>query len=204
MKVEIGFLALAFLGGMATQDQLDGERIEWIDYGEDIMGNPEFMKDWIASATPGAEHKKLAAHAGKWNVGGKMWMEPEGEPMASVGTSEIRMVLGGRFQIEEFNSEFMGQPFEGMLIQGYSNLHEQSFHIWIDNMSTWPSIAWGARGEDGVIATEGKMYDVMTPAGRPTRTRQIDNKDGSRTMEMFDTIQDGTQFKVMEYIYSRE
>lgn len=204
MKAEISFLTLAFLGGMFAQKQMTPEEVEWKDFGENPMANPEFMKEWQASGTPGEAHAQLAKTAGEFTVDGKMWMGPGQDAMPTTATASRKMVLGGRYLIEEYKSDFMGMPFEGMLIQGYDNLHGENFSIWIDSMSTWPSISHGKWNDEGVLDLHGVMHDVMTPNGRPTRSTVTKGADGGGTMSMFDTLPDGGEFKVMELNYTRK
>ena len=61
------------------------------------MSQDEMMKAWIAYGTPGAEHKTLEAMAGSWDVSTKMWMAPGAPPQEVSGTSENKMILGGRY-----------------------------------------------------------------------------------------------------------
>lgn len=204
MKIEIGALFLAFAGGMVVQDRMSPEDIVWKDYGEDPMANPQFMTDWTASAAVGEQHELLAKSAGEFDVKGKMWMSPDAEPMAMVATAKRHMILGGRYLVEEFKSDFMGMPFEGMMIQGYDNLAKEPFAIWIDSMSTWPSISRGKQGEDGVMHLEGIMKDVMTPGGRPSRSEVVDTEDGGGVMRMFDSLPGGGEYEVMELTYERK
>ncbi len=203
MRTEIGFILAAFLGGMAVQDRAADDKVVWVDYGANPMANPAFMKDTGAAAAPGKEHKLMAKGVGSWDVDAKMWMGPAGPPMPSVGKSEHHTILGGRYMIQEYKSSFMGMSFEGMLIQGYSNLHKKNVSIWLDSMSTWPSISWGMRDEEGVVESKGTTYDVMTPGGRPTRSRVVEKEDGTFVLELYDSLPDGGDFKVMEMTYSR-
>ncbi len=204
MKLEIGALFLAFLGGMVVQDRMTPDQVKWKDYGEDPMANPQFMADWTASAATGEHHEHLAKSVGEFDVAGKMWMSPDAEPMQSTATAKRRTVLGGRYLIEEYKSEFMGMDFEGMLIQGYDNLAQEPFSIWIDSMSTWPAFARGEKGEDGVVEFRGVMKDVMTPGGRPSRSNMRNTANGGCVMSMYDTVPGGGEYKVMELTYTKK
>ena len=204
MKLELGWIALAFFGGMVAQDQMAADDVVWVDYGENPMENPKFMEAWQAAATPGAEHKRMAAMAGDWVVDSSMWMAPGAPPMTSKGTSTCQMVLGGRYLIENYKSEFMGEAFEGMLIQGYDNLQKRNFNIWIDNLSTWPTIAMGQTNDKGVSEMGGVMYDLSTPAGRPFRQVIDASRVDATKFEMFDSTPDGSEFRMMQMDYKRK
>lgn len=204
MKVELGFVVVAFFGGALVQDQVSGDGVKWVDYGENPMANPEFMKDWTASAAPGDEHKKMEDYAGEWDVETKMWMVPGTEAMPGTAEAKSHLILGGRYLLTEYKSDFMGMPYEGFLVQGYSNLQNQNFSIWMDSMGTVPSIAWGQRDDTGTLETTGTMVDVMTPGGRPTRSIGKDHGKDQFSYDMYDSLPDGSEWKVMELVYSRK
>ena len=175
----------------------------WVDYGESPMENPQFLEDMTAAGMPGDEHMALAKRAGSWRVEGRMWMEPGGEPMPMTATARTEVILGGRYTVEEYKSDFMGQPFEGRLLQGYDNLTEQYWSVWTDNMSTGAWMSYGKKTAEGRYEYEGTAKDIMTPEGRPTRMVITVARDGGYTMEMFDSRPDGSEFRSMELNYRR-
>lgn len=203
MKVDIGFVVLALFGGMVAQDQMSAQDVQWKDYGEDPMANPQFMQDWMAAGAVGEHHKELQATVGTYEVAGKMWMAPDAEAMPSTATATRKSILGGRYVVEEYKSSFMGMPFEGMLVQGYDNLSQEYVTVWMDSMSTWPSISRGKARADGVIELGGTMKDVMTPGGRPSRTTLQETEGGGCVMSMYDSMPEG-EFKVMELSYTKK
>ena len=179
------------------------EHVDWVDYGEDPMQNPQYMADMAAAGTPGAEHAALANRAGSWNVTGKMWMEPGAEPMPMPATATTKVLLGGRYVVEEFKSDFMGMPFEGRLTQGFDNISGEYWSLWTDNMSTGYFISRGTETAPGHVEFHGTAKDILTPNGRPVRMTTTDNGDGSYTMKMFDTRGDGGEYQSMELHYTR-
>ncbi len=204
MKVDIGFVVLALFGGMVAQDQMSAQDVKWKDYGEDPMANPKFMTDMIAAGAVGEPHKTLQETAGTFEVAGEYWMGPEAPAMPSTATSTRKSLLGGRFLMEEYESSFMGQPFHGVLIQGYDNLAGEHVSIWLDSMSTWPWLSRGKMGDDGTIQYTGTMKDVLTPGGRPSRSTIAPHEDGGWTMAMFDSTPKGEEFKMMELHYTEK
>src|SRR5689334_14429016 len=85
------------------------------------MDMQAMMEAYSKLATPGAPHRLLARMAGSWNARIKSWVEPDLPPTESVGTCEQKMVLEGRFLQQEFSSEMMGNPFNGIGFMGYDN-----------------------------------------------------------------------------------
>lgn len=179
------------------------ERVEWVDYGEDPMQNPQYMTDMTAAGAPGSQHEALARHAGSWKVEGKVWMEPGADPVPMQATAEVEVLFDGRYIVEEFKSDFMGMPFEGHLMQGYDNLNQQYWTLWTDNMSTGYMLSHGTETSPGKIELAGTAIDLLTPKGRPFRMTTTDNGDGSFTMKMFDTRKIGGEFQSMELLYTR-
>lgn len=203
MKLEIGLVVMAFFGGMVVQDSMSADEVEWADYGENPMLNPQFMQDFMAAGTPGAEHKALVSTAGEYTVDQKMWMAPGMDAEEATASAKRESVLGGRYLIEYYESSFGGMPFEGMLIQGYDNMAEEHFTIWMDSFSTWPSLSRGEMGEDGKLTLGGIVRDVTTPKGRPMRTEVTTSGDGKSVSTMYDTSKQG-EFKMMELVYTKK
>lgn len=195
-------LSLSFALAIASCNSVS-QNVDWVDYGADPMQNPQYMQDMMAAGAPGAEHKAMADRAGTWKVEGMMWMAPDTEAMPMTATAKTEAILGGRFLVEEFKSSFMGEPFEGRLIQGYDNLTNEHWTVWTDNMSTGCYISRGTETKPGHVEFHGTAADILTPEGRPTRMTTTDNGDGTYTMMMFDTRKDSGEFKVMELHYSR-
>lgn len=203
MKIQFALVALAFLGGMAVQEPADDKPLYENPWGDDPMANPEFMAAWAESFTPGEPHQEFAQMAGNWNVETKTAMAPEGELMPGTATAKSRTILGGRWLMEEFTSDFMGQKFEGVLLLGYDNLKQEYVSIWLDSMSTWPSIARGQRNAEGEMEQCGTMFDVISPNGRPYKhiSRQV--SENQMHARMVDTLPDGREWTVMEMAYTR-
>ncbi|MEM7305106.1 MAG: DUF1579 family protein [Planctomycetota bacterium] len=176
--------------------------IEWIDFGEDPMANPEFMSALMALGTPGPAHAELAKGVGEFDVSGQMWTAPE-VSMPMIGTAQTEMILGGRYLVQHYQSDFMGMPFEGMMIMGFDNLSNEYWNIWIDTFSTGPTMAHGEELKGGDVQMHGMMRDPMTPNGRPYRSMMTVGDDGDFTMSMYDTLPDGSEYQTMELTYKK-
>ena len=100
------------------------------------MSQDEMMKAWMAFATPGAPHKALEMTAGSWDVKTKMWMAPGAPPQETAGTSENKMILGGRYLEQRYEGAMMGQPFSGIGVTGFDNYKKKFVSTWIDSMGT--------------------------------------------------------------------
>jgi Protein of unknown function (DUF1579) len=83
---------------------------------------------------PGPEHEMLKKDVGTWDATVEMFMEPGGAATPSKGTETVTM-LGGFWQVSEFKSEMMGQPFQGLGSTGYDPAKKKYVGTWIDSMT---------------------------------------------------------------------
>ncbi|QDU83147.1 hypothetical protein Pla163_02440 [Planctomycetes bacterium Pla163] len=200
-------LSFALTGCNSTGDHHRGihdrSQVEWVDWGDDPMANPAFMEAMGAAGALGPQHAMLAARAGTWKVEGAYWMAPGGEATPMTATARITSLFGGRFTVESFASEMMGTPYEGLLHQGFDNVTQRYWSIWVDNMNTGVWISHGTEIEPGLIEYHGVNRDIFTPDGRPSRMTVKNNGDGSYTMHMYDFREGTDEYVVMELTYSR-
>lgn len=102
------------------------------------------LEVWKKLAQPGEPHKLFETLVGSWTTQTKEWMEPGKPPTESTGTSEMKMLLGGRFLYQEFNRQIVGRPFNGIGIDAYDNMTKKHVTVWIDTLGT-ASSSWKAR-----------------------------------------------------------
>jgi len=82
--------------------------------------SPAEMEAWQKSMTPGPQHEALAKLAGDWTFTNTMWMAPGQPPTESTGTMHAETTMGGRYVVEDWKGEMMGQPFEGHGTNAYN------------------------------------------------------------------------------------
>ncbi|MCP4571645.1 MAG: DUF1579 domain-containing protein [bacterium] len=128
------------------------------------------MEAWIKAAEPGEVHAFLAKRAGKWDVTGKMWLQPGAEPMESTSTAEAERVLGGRFLMEKIVGTSLAGPFEGLSILGCDNTTGVATNIWYDTMGTMLDVASGQEMAYRTVTTfkddDHLVFEYyMTPPG---------------------------------------
>ncbi|HUU46361.1 MAG TPA: DUF1579 domain-containing protein [Acidobacteriota bacterium] len=164
------------------------------------------MAQYAELATPVAEHESFKELVGEWTSQEKMWMDPSAPPTESEATVTFRLILGGRYLIQDYTSEFMGQTFHGMGITAFDKFRQEYISLWIDDMSTGMFIARGKADSTGrTITYTGTMDDPL--AGQkdiPIRNvaRQIDAD--TQVFEMYRPGPDGKEFKMMEMTYTRK
>ncbi len=164
----------------------------------------EAMKKWIEFMTPGAEHDLLKYKVGRWTMKIEMWTAP-GEPSTvSEGTSEGKLIMGGRYLMDNTKSNFQGNPFEGIGITGYDKLKKRFVSVWIDNLGTGFTISSGTYDETTKTYNYTTMSpDVMVGEYKRTRTTERIVSDDQWVMEMYDTTSDGKEFLMMKGTYTR-
>lgn len=167
------------------------------------MDTQEMMEVYNRLATPGAPHKQLERMAGSWNTSFKVWMEPDQPPSESKGTSECKMILGGRFLQQDFSGEMMGSPFYGMGVVGYDNHTQKYVSTWMDTMGTAIMYFEGTASADWNSIIQTASYD--DPVQGPMKFRSVTTiiDDNTHTMEMYSTTQGNQEIKMMEGTYTR-
>ena len=169
--------------------------------GKSDAEKQEMQKKMEAAGTPGPAHKALEAFVGNWKAEVKCWMEPDGPPNVSQGTSKTSWTLSGRFLEEEFHGEMMGKPFTGRTLMGYDNIKQTFNTVWVSDMQTSMFTSEG-KGENGnkVIALEGKANCPAT--GRKDISVKTVFRVISPDKHVFEMFNDGV--RTMEITYTRK
>ena len=167
----------------------------------------EMMKKYEAAATPGEPHKVLADIAGNWKTVTQMWESPDSKAKSSKGTSNFKMVLGGRWLQQEFKGNMMGKPYQGMGLIGYDNVKQKYQTNWFDSMSTG---SLKSEGDFDVSTKTLKDSGTMSSPVTPSKTQEIrsewqmvDKKKMIFSMFGKGPVESGPEFKMMEIVYTR-
>lgn len=166
----------------------------------------DMMKKAEAAATPGAPHKMLADLAGQWTTTTKMWMSPNGKPEESTGKSTLKTILGGRWLQQDFKSQVMGKPFEGMGLTGYDNVTGKYETMWFDTMSTGVMKGSGVYEAGSKTLKDSGSYSCpMTRKERNYRAEMKIIDKNNFVYSSYGTALDetGPEYKTMEITYKR-
>lgn len=194
-SLSLAFALLLFGGWALAQDPPAGQE-ESMDAAKAAM---------MKYAMPGEHHEHLKPMEGTFDAEMKMWMAPGGEPQVSTGLSVNEFVLGGRWLRQTYTSEFMGNRFEGLGYTGYDSLNENYVGTWMDTMSTYLLTSTGScDGEGKSFEFTGNMYDPVTRSEGKVRSTMVVNGPDQHTFAMFMVGPDGTEFKNMEIVYTRQ
>jgi hypothetical protein len=83
---------------------------------------------------PGPEHEILKRDVGVWDATIEMGF-PGAPPMTMTGV-ETSTLVAGRWLVTEFESDMMGQTFEGRGIAGWDPNKKAYAGVWADSMNT--------------------------------------------------------------------
>lgn len=120
------------------------------------------MKAYMEYATPGDAHKALSNLVGTWTAKVTTYMDPSGKPVEQTGTSTYKMIMDGRYLLEEVLSEFQGQKFQGMGLYGYDKGTQKYHSTWVDTMGTGIMSGTGSSSDGGkTIEWTSTAYDPL-------------------------------------------
>jgi hypothetical protein len=159
---------------------------------------------WMKAATPGEPHKRMAELDGEWTVSGRFWMEPKGAPIESVAKAKFHMILGGRYQVQEYSGGFMGMDFEGFGFSGFDNTTKEHVGVWADSMGTGVMVLRGKMDEKGRVESSGSF---VNPTGQTETMREVwgPGDNGTYRLEFFGkSPKHPEEFKSMEMVYTRK
>jgi hypothetical protein len=166
------------------------------------MPNEAEMEKLMAElGTPGAHHKWLETHAGAWTLAVKSYGQ-DGKVEESTATAELKMILGGRFQVQEFHGTFQGKPFDGFGLTGYDNAKKEFVNYWFDSMTTAPSFARGQRSDDGKTLTLSGVWDLPNMS-MPFKYVSTMKSEKEMSFSMTGTF-GGQEMPMMEATYTRK
>ena len=166
----------------------------------------EMMRKWMEMSAPGEKHAFLEQFVGEWDTVARVWMAgPDSEPQESKGTVTCRMVLGGRFVMDELKGEMFGMPYEGIGLTGYDNFKKQFVGTWTDNMNTAVLTMQGHLDQSGKTLTMYGQMDEPTTGeqDKPVKyvTRVID--ENQHVFQIYD-LAAGDDYKAFEVTYTRK
>lgn len=164
--------------------------------------DPAAMAKMMELATPGPEHKELSKMAGTWSTHYKARFGPELPWQEFEGTSENKVVLGGRYVMQDVNFSMQGMALQGLQILGFDKLSGEYTAQWADSMSTWWVGCHGKRDEKGQIDMSGTMKDAAGERAYRMVVRHV--SDDESQVEMYDTIPPKGEVLVMTMTSKRK
>jgi hypothetical protein len=155
-------------------------------------------------ATPGPAHQVLQQKAGKWNLAVKMFMPGMPAAMESKGTSDMKVIMDGRYLQDTTEGSFMNEPFHGQGLTGYDNLKKKYVGTWIDNMGT------GIMTSEGTYDAATKTFTYANEMPDSTMTKYIKGRttetwtdNDHYSMKEYSPGPDGKEYMNMQIDYTR-
>ncbi|MEM9801668.1 MAG: DUF1579 domain-containing protein [Planctomycetota bacterium] len=152
---------------------------------------------------PTAEHSRLRENAGVWNVKSTFYMDPDpSAPPMVVDAKETIESFGDFWTTGVYESNFMGQAYRGHSSLGYEPDKGEYVSTWVDTMS--PSFfCFRGAYEGDTLVMRGRAFDCMLKAEAEYRTTEVHKGPDERVFEMYMTMPDGSEFKMMTHVYTR-
>ena len=157
----------------------------------------------MAMGEPAAEHARLVALEGKWDVTARWFPAPGKKPMEFGGTAVNRMILGGRF-LESSTTTKADAVYESLTVFGFDRRRNEYTMIGFDSMGTYSISAAGVWDEKtSSIALGGAEADPGAKSVQRyrLRIRQVTKDEYRMTMSFF--LPDGSEWTAVESIYTR-
>jgi hypothetical protein len=158
-----------------------------------------------AIASPGPEHKRLAALEGTWDQEVKLWMAPGQNPVTFKGTAQNTMILGGRFL--QTQSKFGGEGFqaEALLIMGFDRRSNQYTEVDFDSQGTYYVTGAGPfdSARNAIVLSGEETQPGGAPVNKFDTIITVLSPDKYRTEIIFKSRGDAAGFKVAEITCTR-
>src|SRR5690606_4615381 len=91
------------------------------------------MADKFETSKASGVHAQLARLEGNWEGIARVWFEPDKVADESPMKGTMKLVLGGRFILHEYQGSFGGKPLEGIAIYGYHLALGKYQCAWVDS-----------------------------------------------------------------------
>jgi hypothetical protein len=152
---------------------------------------------------PGPEHEIFEQDLGVWDATVETVMEPGGKPNVSKGVETNTLLGGGLWMISDFQSEFLGAPFQGHGVTGYDPTKKKYVGTWVDSMSTGLTITEGTY--DPQTKTMTARFEGPGPDGTMMKMRTVSQwkDDNTRVFTMYSPAGRSEEFAVMKITYKR-
>ena len=148
---------------------------------------------------PGPEHDILKKDVGVWDA--TLEMSFPGAPPMTMDGVETNVLMGGRWLISKYESDMMGQLFEGRGITGWDPAKKAYVGIWADTMGT--EMTHAEATYDAETNTMTGWMEMPDPMGGKTKAKTVATwpDEDSRVVKVYGP--DGGDEPFMTFTYAR-
>jgi hypothetical protein len=150
-------------------------------------------------ASPGKPHAALTRLAGDWTARATFWTwkDPSAPSMECTAKIRAKMIMGGRFLLQNVEGHCANQPVEAIGVIGYDNAAGRYEAASFDNMGTSISRHVGEMNDAGEMVLHSTYQDQVTGATVDRRTvrTMISEREWVETAH---ETRNGDERKVME------
>ena len=162
------------------------------------------MQEMMKRMMPSEAHKIFARMAGKWRGKMRVWSstQPDAPPVESDTESESKLVLGGRFLLEEASGTVMRMPMQRMSILGYNNATQQYTLTFFSSFETATNTGIGTASADGKTITLRGEFDEPNGKAPFKNIIRLDDDD-THVFQSYRIMPDGRELKLIEQVMTR-
>ncbi len=172
---------------------------------KDAEKEKAMMEAWQKAATPTESHKRLEAMVGTFDAKVRSTIDPAQPAQESVATSVNSWVLGGRYVEQQFEGEFMGEPWRGIGYTGYDNIQKKFVSVWMDTAGTGMMFLTSAPDKSGkTISGSARIWDPLSEKPLPVESKIVITDADHHTFELWGKAPNGALMKLMEIQYTRK
>jgi hypothetical protein len=147
-------------------------------------------------------HARLAAMAGDWQGTTRTWFEPGQLANESAITATLRVVLGGRFVLHEYECTFQDKPEYGIALYGYHIDEAQFEAAWVDDFHTGTAIQF-AQGSGNEFNVAGSYFAGDNEPRWGWRTEITQPSPDHLLIVMYNIPPGGQEVRAVEFDYRR-
>jgi len=155
--------------------------------------------------SPGPEHARLAAIAGRWTSTYRVTPMPGGKPMDIPGTAEFRSTLGGLWIEGDTELNMGATKIMGRVMYGYDRFKQRYVFLFVQQADTQPLFGYGVPDASGARITFTVPMDIppINQKAVPVRTVLDLSSADAITFEMNTPIGAGKEFQPLRIDYVR-